>query len=176
MQYLLVILLALSLTTCESVYPEDIEKATPQSIIIGQWCSPDIDFSRVERLEIDNTQQRQYIFMLGGLSKFFEKMSIEFFEDGITKDSYLIATQLPGEKECHKEFGEYELRANGKRLIMHDIKTRDRINIEIQKISKDTMLWRIPFSDLVKFGAKGMSLKWMEGPPDFDTYITLKKQ
>lgn len=175
MRHLLWTLLVLCLTACQPINSEEVEKKTPQSFLIGQWTAPDIDFSRIERLEIDSDQHRQYIFMLAGLGKLFEKMSIEFFEDGITKDSYLFTTQLPGEKETYKEFGEYELRANGKRLIVYDLRTNERLNIALEQLSNDTMQWRMQFCDLIKFASKDRQLKWMGEPPSFTTFLTFKK-
>lgn len=170
----LLLLLTMGLGACHKATKKE-DNPTPQTRILGVWSSPSIEFKGFDKSEASQEELAEYEFMLGGLSRLFESMTIEFFEDGVTKDSYQISMKIPGEAEPQKEFGEYELRANGKRLIIHDQNTRSKVDVELAKLTNEEMQWRMQFSDLAKFGGQDVGFAWDEAMPNMVLYMTFRK-
>ena len=110
---------------------------------------------------------------LEGTERMFSGMCIEYYDDRATGyDSYQASLPIPGTAEKQNSFGEYELLAFGKRLVLH---TPDNqwVNIELTKLTKTEHQWRLQYDDLVKLGGNDLDLPL--SLPQTALYLTFKK-
>lgn len=171
--FILRISLCLCLLTLFNACQSSRDSDERSSNIIGQWCSPEIEFKGLDLSGLTAEEKSQYQFYLGGLEKLFDNMCIEYFDDRASKrDSYQVSLKLPGEKEEQTEFGDYEILANGKRLVLHT-QDLDQLDIELTELSKEKLTWRIP---LLEFGLlSGEEMELPEEMADVVMYMTLHK-
>ncbi len=144
------------------------------SSIVAQWCAPDLEFKGFDLSTLSPDEKGEWKFLLGGLEKMYEGMSIEYFDDRTSaRDSYKMTLQLPNESEPHTEFGEYELLANGSRLLMHTPDGK-KLNIEIAPSEKNTQQWRLQMADLLQLG--GDTYELPDDMPNVVIYMTFHKK
>ncbi len=142
--------------------------------LTGKWCKPDVEIKGLLVDALTQEEKSQYKFLMGGIEKMFEEMCIEYFDDRNTgRDSYQMSIALPNDSEKQSEFGEYELLANGKRLVLHTPENKN-INIELTKLTKTEHQWRLQYSDMMKLSGEEVDLP--EDLPNFSMYLTFKKE
>jgi hypothetical protein len=142
--------------------------------ILGKWCKPDIQIKGLPIGDLNAEEKMEYKFMLGGIEKIFEEMCIEYFNDRVSgRDSYKINIHLPDEVEEQYKFGEYELLAEGKRLVLYT-NDNQQINIELTKLTHKEHQWRLQYYDMVRLG--GSEVEIPEDLPNFVMYLTFSKE
>lgn len=142
--------------------------------LTGKWCKPKIEIKGLPMQDLSPDEKAEYRFMVGGIEKLFEEMCIEYFDDRVTgKDSYQTSIYALNDAEKQNEFGEYELLANGKRLVLHT-NDNQRIDIELTKLTEEEHQWRLQYADMLKLSGDKMDLP--EGLPNFAMYLTFNKE
>lgn len=165
----LYVILLLHFFACDSDTDTNAEKQ-----LTGKWCKPDVEIKGLLVDALTQEEKSQYKFLMGGIEKMFEEMCIEYFDDRRTgRDSYQMSMALSGDSEKQSEFGEYELLANGKRLVLHTPENKN-INIELTKLTKTEHQWRLQYSDMMKLSGEEVDLP--EDLPNFSMYLTFKKE
>jgi len=142
--------------------------------LTGKWCKPKIEIKGLPIQDLNQDEKAEYLFIMGGIEKMFEEMCIEYFDDRATgKDSYQTSISASSDDEKQNEFGEYELLANGKRLVLQT-NDNQRIDIELTKLTEEEHQWRLQYADMMKLSGDKMDLP--EGLPNFAMYLTFNKE
>lgn len=154
---------------CNFISPSEFGKP-----LIGKWCKPSVVIKGLPTENLSSDEKAEYRFMMGGIEKIFEDMCIEYFDDRTSgKDSYQLSIYSSDSTEKQNEFGEYELLANGKRLVLHTA-ANQRIDIELSKLTETEHQWRLQYGDMIKLSGSPMDLP--EELPNFAMYLTFKKE
>lgn len=143
-------------------------------LLTGKWCQPSVEIKGLPVEDLSPDEKAEYRFMIGGVEKIFEEMCIEYFDDRASgRDSYQTSIYMSDDTEKQNEFGEYELLADGKRLVLHT-SDNQRINVELTELTDTEHQWRLQYSDMVKLSGDEMDLP--EDLPNFAMYLTFKKE
>lgn len=162
------------LLTFVACTPDKNRKMPASADTVAQWCAPDLAFKGFDLSDLSPDEKGEWKFVLGGLEKMFEDMCVEYFDDRPgNRDSYKMTLQLPNETEPHTEFGEYELLANGQRLLMY-MPDGKKLNIQLTKSDPNTQQWRLQIQDLLQFGGDLYELP--EEMPNVVIYLTFHKK
>lgn len=142
--------------------------------IIAQWSAPELEFKGLDLSILSADEKGEWKFLLGGMEKIFEDMCVEYFDDRPgNKDSYKMTLQLPNEAEPHTEFGEYELLAAGKRLVMYTPDGK-KLNVELTRLDQSKQQWRLQMRDLLELSGDLYELP--ENMPDVVLYMTFQRR
>jgi hypothetical protein len=161
----------LTFASCMSEQNKETSASLPH---IAQWCTPDLEFRGFDQSVLSDDEKGEWQFILNGLEKIFEHMCVEYFNDRPgNKDSYKMTVQLPNEVEPHTEFGEYELLASGKRLIMY-MPNGKKLNIEVNQLDETKQQWRLQMQDLFQFSGDHYNLP--SEMPEVIIYMTFHKK
>jgi hypothetical protein len=149
-------------------------------MILGTWCSPEITLKGFDKGNLTTEEQLELKLMMGMFEKMFKGMCVEYFndrKDESQKDSYKTSFVLLDNEssESIDESGDYEVLADGKRLVLHPFGEKP-INIGVE-ITRSYLTWRIQFSDLAKLGASAEELEDMPlEVASMVMYMTFRKQ
>ena len=135
-----------------------------KKMIVNKWCTPEIDIKGFDLTKLPAEEQLTMKAYLGAMESMFESMCIQFYDDrddAESRDSYETSVQmLDGtDGEGQKSFGDYEILADGKRLILHE---RGGVPFDIGlEMTRSYLKLRFQFSDLAKLGGSDEDLEDM---------------
>ncbi len=145
----------------------------PNKMLIGKWSHPDIEIKGLPMDQLSREEKAEYRFIMGGMEKMFEDMTIEYFDDRPgSRDSYQTTVITEDSQEKQSDFGEYELLAQGKRLVLHTPDNQS-VDIEITQLTPKSHQWRLQYSDMLRLSGEAMEMD--QDFPNFAMYLTFKK-
>lgn len=137
--------------------------------LIGKWSRP-----ALEIIGLNQEEKSEYNFVENNFKNIFGNMQIEYFDDRDNKlDTYQIGISAPAKTKGKNDFGEYEVLANGKRLVLHTTDSQS-IDINIASITEQEQQWRLRYSDMIKLSGGDIDLP--EDLPNCTIYLTFKKE